>query len=62
MYMTSIVHDFKKKRKGTIRVAKLICVFVFACADCWFSHEVAYLAIMKHDGEIQTVGVITENL
>ena len=40
-----------KKRKCTIRVAKtkalisfavtanLICVFVFAYADCWFSHE-----------------------
>ena len=22
--------------------AKLICVFVFAHADCWFSHEVAH--------------------
>ena len=44
---------FKKKRKCTIRVAKtkalisfavtakLICVFVFAYADCWFSHEEA---------------------
>ena len=25
--------------------AKLICVFVFAYADCWFSHEVAHLFI-----------------
>ena len=44
---------FKKKRKCTFVVArtkvlisfaviaKLICVFVFAYADCWFSHEVA---------------------
>ena len=23
--------------------AKLICVFVFAFADCWFSHEAAHL-------------------
>ena len=23
--------------------AKLICAFVFAYADCWFSHEVAHL-------------------
>ena len=21
--------------------AKLICVFVFACAKCWFSHDAA---------------------
>ena len=23
--------------------AKLICVFVFAYADCWFSHEAAHM-------------------
>ena len=23
--------------------AKLICVFVFAYADCWFSHEAAQM-------------------
>ena len=44
-----------KKRKCTIRVsktkalicfavtAKLICVFDFAYADCWFSHEAAHI-------------------
>ena len=44
---------FRKKRDCTIRVAKtmalisfavtakLICVFVFACAKRWFSHDVA---------------------
>ena len=44
---------FKKKRNCTIRVAKtkmlisfavtakLVCVFVFAYAYCWFSHEAA---------------------
>ena len=26
--------------------AKLICVFVFAYADCWFSHEAAHLINM----------------
>ena len=24
--------------------AKLICVFVFAYAECWFSHEVAHVS------------------
>ena len=45
----------RKKRNCTICVAKtkalisfavtakLICVFVFAYADCWFSHEAARL-------------------
>ena len=45
----------KKKRKCTIRVAKtkalisfmvtakLICIFVFVYADCWFSHEAAQI-------------------
>ena len=28
---------------------KLICVFVFANADCWFSHDVAHLVSL--DGE-----------
>ena len=26
--------------------AKLICVFVFANAVCWFSHEVAHILIL----------------
>ena len=25
--------------------AKLICVFVFAYADCWFSHEAAHMTV-----------------
>ena len=25
--------------------AKLICVFVFAYADCWFSHEAAQMCV-----------------
>ena len=29
--------------------AKLICAFVFAYADCWFSHEVAHIMfILTH--------------
>ena len=52
-------YGFKKKRKCTIRVAKtkalisfavtaeLICAFVFAYADCWFSNGAAHL--MKLD-------------
>ena len=48
---------FKKQRKCSIRVAKtktlisfaattkLICVFVFAYADCWFSHEAAIMLL-----------------
>ena len=47
---------FKKKRNCTIRVAKtmalisfavtakLICAFVFAYADCWFSHAAAQMS------------------
>ena len=27
--------------------AKLICVFVLAYADCWFSHEVAHLFLVN---------------
>ena len=50
---------FKKKRNCTIRVAKtkalisfavtakLICVFVFAYANCWFSHAQAQMNISE---------------
>ena len=34
------------KTKALIRfavTAKLICVFVFAYADCWFSHKAAQI-------------------
>ena len=34
------------ENKGVISfavTAKLICVFVFAYADCWFSHEAAHI-------------------
>ena len=26
--------------------AKLICVFVLAYADCWFSHEAAHISVL----------------
>ena len=35
------------ENKGVISfavTAKLICVFVFAYADCWFSHEAAHIS------------------
>ena len=31
------------KTKALIITAKLICAFVFAYADCWFSHVVAQM-------------------
>ena len=31
--------------------AKLICVFVFAYADCWFSYEAAHLCYAGERGE-----------
>ena len=36
----------KTKALISFAVAKLICVFVFAYADCWYSHEVAHLLFM----------------
>ena len=28
--------------------AKLICVFVFAYAKCWISHDAAHIYLSKH--------------
>ena len=39
------------ENKGVISfavTAKLICVFVFAYADCWFSHEAAQTKLNEH--------------
>ena len=33
----------KTKALISLAVMKLICVFVFAYADCWFSHELAHI-------------------
>ena len=30
--------------------AKLICIFVFAYADCWFSDAATHLIILEKDG------------
>ena len=38
---------FRKKRNCTIRVAKLICVFVFAYENCWFSHAKAEIMFRR---------------
>ena len=57
---------FMKKRDCTIRVAKtkmlisctvtaqLLCIFVFAYAYCWFSHEAAHFILSQHAQEIKT--------
>ena len=49
--------EFRKSRNCTIHIAKtkalisfavtakLICAFVFAYADCWFSHAMAQLTL-----------------
>ena len=33
--------------------AKLICVFVFAYAKCWFSHDAAQIIIAKVNSKIE---------
>ena len=33
--------------KNKAVTAKLICVFVFAYADCWFSHEAAHFSVHR---------------
>ena len=38
------------ENKGTdhlVGTVKLICVFIFAYADCWFSHEAAHFMNTK---------------
>ena len=38
------------KRKALIScavTAQMFCVFVFAYADCWFSHDVAHYLLME---------------
>ena len=41
--MNCTIHVVKTKTIISFEVsAKLICVFVFAYADCWFSHEAAH--------------------
>ena len=42
--------------RGTV---KLICVFVFAYADCWFSHEAAQIT-SPHKQGLQNLGQSTQ--
>ena len=47
-WLEALNFGFRKNRICTIRVAKtvtanLICVFVFACANCWFFHDAAQI-------------------
>ena len=52
--------------------AKLICAFVFAYADCWFSHGAAHLFIFapehncrhssKHASCVQAILVLSKTL
>ena len=32
-----------KNKVADPQTAKLICIFIFAYADCWFPHEAAHL-------------------
>ena len=40
--------------RGYAVTAKLICVFVFAYADCWFSHKAAQLLARTGHNESQS--------
>ena len=45
--------------------AKLICTFVFAYADCWFSHEAAHIffcncAVMSASSRFRSVNVMRQ--
>ena len=40
--------------------AKLICAFVFAYADCWFSHEAAHF--IPDIGNMLIDGLLAENI
>ena len=54
-WLEALNFGFRKKRDGTIYqvktkalisfavTAKLICIFVFAYAKCWFSHDAAHM-------------------
>ena len=44
LYYPSSENKGDDQLRGT---AKLICAFVFAYADCWFSHGAAHM--LKHD-------------
>ena len=45
--------DEKKALISFAVTAKLICVFVFANAKCWFSHDAAHMFCSKNKGADQ---------
>ena len=50
MYYPSSENKGADQLRGV--TAKLICAFVFAYADCWFSHEAAHILIKNFNIEI----------
>ena len=60
---------FRKQRNCTIHVAKtkalsavtakLICDFVFAYADCWFSHSAAHMISLYSSGYRRVIKIMT---
>ena len=52
------------ENKGVISfavTAKLICVFVFAYADCWFSHEAAQMEKRARYNSQVTTDIMLQN-
>ena len=47
IYEEEVYYIYIRLAKPTALTAKLIWVFVFAYADCWFSHGEAYLVISE---------------
>ena len=45
--MYYLCSENKRHCENARKKAKLICVFVFAYADCWFSHEEAHICCIK---------------
>ena len=41
--------------------AQMICVFVFACANCWFSHAKAHIIMRRHQ-DIPEVAFLSGDL
>ena len=48
IYVEEELYYPSSENKGAV-TAKLICAFVFAYADCWFSHEAAQMSMQFHD-------------
>ena len=67
---TSDCHSVSRvaKTKALISLAvtaKLICTFVFAYADCWFSHGAAQMILTYREIEVASfslIGIIRKNV